>query len=77
MARRSQFNMFVRPVEEIAITENISKAIIPMLWMDEVSGPLLQINNMICWICLCVTIRVGILFILFQSVLFVDNGVTG
>nr|QUP79610.1 sensory neuron membrane protein 2 [Monochamus saltuarius] len=35
LAQRVQFNMFIRPFEDITNLENVTKAIVPLVWVEE------------------------------------------
>nr|AUF73092.1 sensory neuron membrane protein [Anoplophora chinensis] len=35
LAQRVQFNMFIRPFEAISSLENVTKALIPLIWVEE------------------------------------------
>ncbi|KAJ8959300.1 hypothetical protein NQ318_021986 [Aromia moschata] len=35
LAQRVQFNMFIRPLEGVASMENVSKSLVPVIWVEE------------------------------------------
>ncbi|KAJ8972737.1 hypothetical protein NQ317_010226 [Molorchus minor] len=37
LAQRIQFNMFIRPIEGVVSMENVSKALLPIIWVEELS----------------------------------------
>lgn len=33
--KRAQFNMFIRPITGVEVTQNIRTALVPIVWVDE------------------------------------------
>lgn len=36
-SKRVQFNMFIRPIKNLKFTENLTTALVPIMWVDEVT----------------------------------------
>lgn len=43
--KRVQFNMFLKPINQITLTENLTTSLVPTIWVEEVTVPRLQCKS--------------------------------